>query len=291
MADGFSLIKVDDISKPATVLIQKISDAVGGYFKPYQIRRVAKAEADAEIIKAQAQIKITGLQRRALIRFIREEAKKQNNIESITEKAIPQLNDSSDPQNMEDDWITNFFDKCRIVSDEEMQLLWAKVLAGEANSPGTYSKRTVNSLGSLDKWDAQLFTNLCSFVAVIEGRVTPLIYDEKTSIYNDQQITFDTLTHLDDIGLISFEPLAGYKVLKLPQHIDIYYYGTALKAEFKNPENNELQIGKVLLSSIGNELSRICSSKPIDGFLDNLIERWTKEGLILSSPHPRQQIQ
>ena len=114
-------------------------------------------------------------------------------MESITEKAIPQLNDSSNPQNMEDDWITNFFDKCRIVSDEEMQLLWAKVLAGEANSPGTYSKRTVNSLGSLDKRDAQLFTNFCSFVMIIKGEPTPLIYDEQASIYNDQQITLQCL--------------------------------------------------------------------------------------------------
>jgi hypothetical protein len=38
----------------------------------------------------------------------------------------------------------------------EMQNLWAQVLAGEANSPGTYSKRTVNFLSSLDKKDAAL---------------------------------------------------------------------------------------------------------------------------------------
>ncbi|GAI02624.1 unnamed protein product, partial [marine sediment metagenome] len=243
----------------------------------------------AEIIKEKAQIEITDLQRRALARFVTEEAQKQDNIESITEKAIPQLDDSSNPQNMENDWITNFFDKCRIVSDEEMQLLWAKVLAGEANSPGTYSKRTVNSLGSLDKRDAQLFTNLCSFVAIIRG-LTPLIYDEQASIYNDQQINYNTLTHLDNIGLISFGSLAGYKLLKVPQHIDIYYYGTALKAEFKNPENNELQIGKVLLSNIGNELSRICGSKPVDGFLDYVIERLSKQGLVLSSPYPKPEI-
>jgi len=203
MTDPFSLIKIDgEISKPATVLIEKISEAVGGYFRPYQTRRVAKAEAEAALIKEQAEIEITDLHRRALARFVSEEAKKQENIESITEKAIPQLDDSSNPQNMENDWITNFFDKCRIVSDEEMQLLWAKVLAGEANSPGTYSKRTVNALGSLDKHDAQLFTALCSFGAIIEGEPSPLIYDTHESIYKAQQITFDTLTHLDSIGLI-----------------------------------------------------------------------------------------
>ena len=283
MSDGFSIIKIDDISKPATVLIEKISSAVGGYFKPYQIRRVAQAEAEADKIKAEAKIEITDLHRRALTRFIAEEAKKQDNIENITEKSIPLLSNSSTPQDMEDDWITNFFDKCRIVSDKEMQALWAKVLAGEANVPGTYSKRTVNLLGSLDKTDAQLFTPLCGFVWAFGG-LTPLIYDEQASIYTDQGVNFDTLYHLDDIGMISFEPISGFKRLNLPQHVVVRYYGTPLTIEFKNPENNELNIGKSLFTKTGEQLARICGAKPIDGFYDYVIENWVKQGLILSSP-------
>ncbi len=50
-----SLINFGGLSKPATVLIEKISAAVGGIFKPYQIVRVAKAEAAAERIRAEAQ--------------------------------------------------------------------------------------------------------------------------------------------------------------------------------------------------------------------------------------------
>jgi hypothetical protein len=192
MTEGNPLINLGDISKPATVLIEKISDAIGGYFKPYQIKRVAKAEAEAEIIKAQAQIEVTDLQRRALVRFVAEESRKQDNMEKITQKAIPLLEESSNPEKVEDDWIINFFDKCRIVSDEEMQSLWAKVLAGEANSPGTYSKRTVNFLGSLDKTDAQLFTSLCGLGAVLVD-VEALIFDVNQPIYNNQGIYFDTL--------------------------------------------------------------------------------------------------
>ena len=105
-----------------------------------------------------------------------EEAKKQSNIEEITAKALPQVDENAQPQNMEDDWITNFFDKCRLISDEEMQILWSKVLAGEANSPGTYSKRTVNFLGSLDKSDAFLFQSLCNFCWSIDNIAVPLIY-------------------------------------------------------------------------------------------------------------------
>jgi len=145
------LANLGELTKPATVLIEKISDAVGGIFKPYQIVRVAKAEAEAGRIQADARIQITDLHRRAMHRFLEEEAKKQSNIEAVTRKALPLLSEGSCPQNVEDDWITNFFDKSRIVSDEDMQRLWSGVLAGEANNPGTFSKRTVNLLADLDK--------------------------------------------------------------------------------------------------------------------------------------------
>jgi hypothetical protein len=53
MSEGKSLINIDlgNFSKPATVLIEKISDAVGGCFRPFQIKRIAKAESEAEIIR------------------------------------------------------------------------------------------------------------------------------------------------------------------------------------------------------------------------------------------------
>src|SRR5262249_38527571 len=140
------LSQLGELTKPAIVLIEKISDAVGGVFKPYQIVRVARAEAEAEQIRTEAQIQVTDLHRRAMHRFLEEEAKRQSNIEEITRKALPSLEQESSPQNVEDDWITNFFDKCRIISDEDMQRLWSRVLAREANAPGTFSKRTVNLL-------------------------------------------------------------------------------------------------------------------------------------------------
>jgi hypothetical protein len=57
----------------------------------------------------------------------------------FTEKALPQLDEGADPNAMEDDWVTNFFDKSRIVSDDVMQELWARVLAGEANRPACHA--------------------------------------------------------------------------------------------------------------------------------------------------------
>lgn len=286
MSNGNSIVNLGDISKPAVVLIEKISDAIGGYFKPYQIRQVARAEADAEKIKALAQIEITELQQRALHRFVFEESKKQDNIESITAKALPYLKEDANPNNVEDDWITNFFDKCRLISDEQMQALWAKLLAGEANSPGSYSKRTIDLLGSLDKTDALLFNTLCGFGWFI-GNVVPLIYDEQASIYTDHGIHFNTLEHLDDIGLVSFSSIGGYRRLKIPKHICIFYYGEPINIEFPSEQNNELETGKVLLTRAGQELAPICGSQPVPNFFDYVLSVWRDKGFVVSSPYPR----
>ena len=196
-----SLVNLGELSKPATVLIEKISKLVEGIAAPFQIRRVAKAEAEAAVIKAQSQIEITDLQRRAVQRWIGEETRHQKNMEDITAESIPHLSDDANPDAMDDDWIANFFDKCRIISDKEMQSLWSRVLAGEANTPGTYSKRTVNFVSELDKNDANLFTKLCRFCWNI-GYMVPLVFNFEAEIYNRNGIDFDALRHLEGIGVL-----------------------------------------------------------------------------------------
>lgn len=83
---GTNITLAGDWSKPATVLIEKISNALGGYFEPHQIKRLATAKADAAKIETLAKIETTELQQRALRRFLAEETKQQNNMESIAAK-------------------------------------------------------------------------------------------------------------------------------------------------------------------------------------------------------------
>lgn len=268
-----SLINFGDIAKPADTLIKKVSKAVGGIFEPYQIKRLAKAEAEASVIKAQTEIQITELHRRAMHRFIEEEANKQKNIEDITNQALPLLSENTDAEKMDDDWVTNFFDKSRIVSDQEMQRLWAQVLAGEANAPGTYSKRTVNFLGDLDKVDADLFSKLCGFGWQI-GDVVPLVFKIQAKIYEENGVTFDALSHLESIGLIQFNHLSGFRRLRLPKKFHVLYYGQPLLLEMPKDKDNDLAIGHVVFTKVGQELAPICGSKPIDGFVEYVKDIW-----------------
>ncbi len=279
MSESNSMINFGELSKPATVLIEKISDAVGGIFKPYQIKRIAKAEAEASLIEAESQIQITDLHRRAMHRFVEEEAQKQANIENITSEAIPLLEDKSKPENVDDDWITNFFDKCRIVSNAEMQKLWSRVLASEANTPGAFSRRTVNLISDLEKGDADLFTNLCRFGWML-GNVTPLVFDAQHDVYNQHGINFGSLNHLEALGLIQFNAVGKYQCLRLPKKIKLVYYGTPTELTFPKDEDNTLEIGHVMLTNAGQELAPICGSQPIPDYLEYVRERWTNQKLI-----------
>ncbi|HET7205492.1 MAG TPA: DUF2806 domain-containing protein [Terriglobales bacterium] len=270
-----SLIKLGDLGKPAIVLIEKISDAIGGVFKPYQIVRVAKAEAEAERIRAEAQIEVADLHRRALHRFFEEEAKRQSNIEEIIAKALPDLREKASPQDVQDDWITNFFDKCRIVSDQDMQRLWSRVLAGEANNPGAFSRRTVNLLADLDMRDAKLFTSLCGFDWVLGGIHVPLIFDLKAEIYNRSEINFASVSHLESFGLIHVSTPGGFSLSIASKKMTVYYYGKHLELAFPDA-NNELQVGHVRLTVAGEELAQICGSMPVEGFYDFVYEHWKR---------------
>jgi len=200
-------------------------------------------------------------------------------MEQIAKLSFDQIKDDATPDKIETDWITNFFDKCRIVSDADMQSLWSKVLSGEANAPGAYSQRTVNFLSDLDKSEAKLFSNLCDFGWVI-GNVVPLIYDTQHEIYNKNNINFNSLGHLESIGLIQFHNLTGFQRLGLPKTLSVSYYGQQVECDMPKETDNSMNIGKVMLTRIGEELAPICGSKPVDGFMDYILDQWKSKNYL-----------
>ena len=279
-----SLVNLGDLGKPVDTLINKISDATGVLYEPRRIRRKAEAESDAaiisakaeaavDIINAESEIEIADLHQRTVQRRVKEDMRDQRNMEDIIAQAVPDVNEEAKPDAMEDDWVANFFDKCRTVSDSEMQSLWARVLAGEANAPSTYSKRTVNLLSDLDKSDAELFTQFCGFGWIVRNFV-PLVFDEKAETYNRHGINFNALIHLESIGLVQFAAPSSFTELSLPKRFVVTYYGKSLHLEMPGDADNALGIGKTLLTKIGQELAPISGSKPVDGFYEYVKDQW-----------------
>jgi|GEM_PF-491701 len=183
-----SLIHLGNLSKPANTLIKKISNAVGEIFEPHQIRRVARAKADAAMIAAKSDIEITDLARRTAYRWLNEETRRQTNMEDITANALADLHEGARVEDVDDDWITFFFDKCRIVSNTMVQTVWSRLLVNECGQPGTISKRTVRILGDLSTEEVTLFDNLCGSLCSIDGDpFKPVTIDLDWSIPKHQE--------------------------------------------------------------------------------------------------------
>src|SRR5258706_4085687 len=182
---------------------------------------------------------------------------------------------------MEDDWVMNFFDKCRLVSDEKMQAIWSKILSGEANSPGQFAERTVNIVGGLEKFEVELFSALCRFVIHVAERDEVVVINEKDPIYSQAGITFGILNHLADIGLIQFGIASLF--YEVNQTNRILYFDQMLDLSFPPGRKCTLNLGQATLSLSGAQLlSLMTQLKPVDGFIEYLGEFWKKHGITLA---------
>ncbi len=271
------LINIGDFGKLGDTLIKKISGAIGVLYEPTNIRRTAKANAKAAVIEANSQIEVTDLQRRAVNRFLQEEAQNQTNIENVVTKALPMLDDEAEPDAVESDWIRNFFDKTKLVSDSEMQSLYARILAGEANKQGSFSKKTLNFLASFDKKDAEKFSLIKNFCASPQMNI-PLIYKDKNDFYRNNGLAFSDLKELDSLGLINFDSVGGFGGFSLflqNTNVELHYCDTIFVLSI---DSKEFNLGHVLPTEIGRELLMVSNSKPIQGFVEFLEERFTELG-------------
>lgn len=98
---------------------------------------------------------------------------------------------------IEADWLYRWRDCAAQVSNEEMQSLWAKVLAGEVKSPGAHSLRTLDFLKNLSRTEAEQIQRLCPFV--INRQFIPT-YGEMA---HDPNGNMDYVLHMQELGIIS----------------------------------------------------------------------------------------
>lgn len=280
MAEGFSIVDVGKLAEPINTLITKIADAAGVLYEPTRIRKKAQAEADAALIAATTQLKLDGLPQRGFIRFVKEESIKQSNIESILEKTFPEINVSADPTLLNNEWLLFFFDRAKYASDEEMQTIWAKILAGETNQHGSFSKSTLRILSEMSQEDATTFMKTISFSFKIDEENKLFIYDFNDEIVKKTGLTFDSINRLNILGLLSCGSTYGYCISGLPLKTSASYSGKKIEITFKSKEECDLNCGEAILSQSGIELLKICSPNYSDEIFNYVYQKWTTFGNI-----------
>ena len=278
--------------KHGALFIEKMANFLEGGLRPAQIRRVAIAEGDAAVTKAEADIKIAALKERASLRVVAEELRHQQNIETSIMKALPNVKADAKPDEMDDDWLANFFDKSRLVSNEEMQNLLAQILAGEANQPGTFSHRTVNFLASLTQKEAMTFRKVCAYNWYHrDNELVTLIFDAWASNPLPIALSYNELQHLHEIGLIVHETgfMGGYGFST--EKVRFFYGDKIIDVEWElfdqlpiHTKEPSIGIGMVKLTEMGKELASICKPEIDECVMDYVLKHWYSSNLVLSSP-------
>ncbi|WP_394392073.1 DUF2806 domain-containing protein [Shewanella woodyi] len=98
-------------------------------------------------------------------------------------------------EDIDSDWFVRWRDSVEKVNSEDLQRLWAKALAGELASPGSYSLRTLEFIKNISKSEAHEISRLAPF------SISGTVYQVKA--IKDAGLNFDYLLEMEDLGILS----------------------------------------------------------------------------------------
>jgi len=280
----FNVFNVDleGPSAVAKVLIEKVSSAIAGATQASRYYKLERVKADAKIIHAKADIAVEELRERALNRFVDEQVKQQMNMEGVAAKALPEIKIGAVAENVEDDWVTEFFQKCRTVSNQDAQSLWAKVLAGEFNAPGSFSKRTLNVLSMISHFEALTFQQLCKTVWNFGGTLYPVL---SPMPFESLGLSHLLLEHLEAAELIKFHDSNQHITIPKSTHggkmqIAVAYF-QSLYTLLPSSEGSDLNMGRVMFTPAGAQLSRIADVEGDQKIEKSIVDAWNSKKEII----------
>ncbi len=266
-----------------------------------QIIAAAQEEARSKLISPQAALQgevTIGELITQRIQF--QEEKRQANIRSVVEQAAQELGDNEVQDTpIDHDWTAQFFGDVQDVSSEDMQLLWARVLAGQVERPGSTAIKTLGVLKNLDRATATLFGKLCSICVSIthdginlyDARVLFLGDYSQGNALRDYGFDFEALNVLSEHGLINpeyntwhdYQASTGLVLppSQTPLHFPFCFQGKywiLLPMRVGFPRK-ELKLSGVALTSSGREISRVIDLVPAEEYTLRLIEFLKKNNL------------
>jgi len=278
-------------------LIETVGTQTGLFLEPTHVRRKGQAEADVTVAKAKAEAEIAVLQLenrlviqdrqdRADERTRRREAKRQKNIEAITAQAAQLLlPESVSEESVDEDWIAQFFNHCQDVSNEQMQSLWARLLAGEVAQPGSFSLRTLAFVRTISKEDASLFTRFCSTVWQTPEGLTPIVEAgyfatlfREENLMSGVQLGYTDLARLDTLGLIRYDMTKPHRLEVPRDHGLVCSYHGHSYILLRHRESDYLITGFVALTEVGKELAGIAGSPPNEEYLSSVLSSYRRVG-------------
>ena len=198
-----------------------------------------------------------------------QEQKRQSNIRAVAKMAAEGLN-GKDVANhdVDHDWVARFFADVQDVTSEHMQRIWAKILAGEVETPGRTSLYTLAILKNMTQRDAELFEDVSRFVfdALLDGGF--ILFDEKYAERISGFPIYDIVLRLQSYGLLSMSTGLTMRLKITPKGCVIKGGDRLYKISTDtDAETQEIRIPCLALTPQGLELYRINASIINDDYL------------------------
>lgn len=278
---NISIIDLKDLSAPLTKLVEVVASGIGTLYAPIGTVKQARADVAAKIIRTEGDEKVASLENRATARLEYREALRQMNVEAIVVTAAEQMPPSVSSAEVEKDWTLQFFDAAQDVCDKDMQILWAKILAGEVSQPGSYARRTIQFLRTMNKEEADGFTQFCGFC--FRTGTWPTLLEESLTcnVMKETLGTTDWLRHFVSIGLLSSNTSLFHASSLTGMIIHYFDESYTFDGPPKPPSNRgiaRLELHAIMrdFSQIGQELAQIAGAHPVPGFVQRIDEHLQK---------------
>lgn len=204
--------------------------------------------------------------------------RKQENIEAIMEKTFAFCSSNSIDKRPDLDWFSRYITLAEHVSNNTMQDLWAKILAGELSRPNSYSLKALKVFRDMSIIDAKLLAKACSLAVKDQAKKNIRIISgtyQLPGLLNffakDRQIHVDLshfgLNYADILSLadnnLIYQQESESSMMTNGEKLTFFYNGAPLKLRCKKP-NIAVQFYK--FTPIGTELANLISEKPNDDF-------------------------
>ncbi len=267
-------IEISDIKDISNSIVEKSENIFEWLNEP-------KEESRQYLLKiVEEDSNLTEQEKASLIYNSRKFTREYANSKKIYEQAKKQFNTHGYENNIDDDWLHFFFDKAGKVSNESMQIIWSKLLAGEFNKPGSISRKLMHIISIMDVHSAKSFQTFSLYIFERYGLLRT--YDTKAAIIPDgfHINSFDFLLKVEQwlslAGYSNYKDLAleltmntgelnSLENLGLVQRIPdsncgiplIYSLEDSKVVYIKPLDNDELPLGQYSLTQEGNQLYNI----------------------------------
>lgn len=262
---------LDDLTKPLDTLINRTGDGIVGFLKPWQMKRIAKADIKIQQMKAIAEIKgnsfIDQTQRDLVSRKIVE----LSNLHNIMFEARKHVDVSKVMQELSSTFKDHFIDNSKLENDEFLQQLWGRLLAGEINEKGLFDKRTLQFVKNLSHQEARSLEELMRHSIKFDNNYELVLPISTFNGLKSTGLTNEMINHFEHLGIFSrSEPRTTFIVsskttkeqtkFKLLSSSDgkIILYAILSPVNAKKLEHGEyFAVTKTPLTRLGKQLSKL----------------------------------